>query len=112
MIPPIPRYLLPHTVTLINKLESDGWGGSASEQRTTINFVRVEPCRSQRFSLSGDIPELSAKLIFDAYSSVPGDVSFNRGDKVIFGSEEYVISEVQTFYGDTSKVHHLEVLLK
>lgn len=112
MIPPIPRRYLPHTVTLINKLESDAWGGSTSEQRTSINFVRIEPCISKKFSLSGDIPEIKAKLIFDAFSSVPNDVSFETGDKVIFGSEEYVVCEVQTFYGDTSKVHHLEVLLK
>ena len=112
VISPIPRYLLPHTVTLTEKLSSDGWGGSASELKTKICFVRVEPCRSQRFSLGGDIPEVKAKLFFDAFSSVPNDVSFETGDKIIFGSEEFTVSEVQTFYGTLGDIHHLEVLLK
>ena len=112
VISPIPRYLLPHTVTLVEKLSSDGWGGNRQELRTVINFVLIEPCRSQRFSLGGDIPEVKAKMFFDAFSSAPNDVSFETGDKIIFGSEEFTVSEVQTFYGGTDKIHHLEVLLK
>ena len=112
VISPIPRYLLPHTVTLVEKLSSDGWGGKGEELRTVINFVRIEPCRSQRFSLGGDIPEVKAKMFFDAFSSAPNDVSFETGDKIIFGSEEFTVSEVNTFYGASSEIHHLEVLLK
>ena len=112
VISPIPRYLLPHTVTLVEKLSSDGWGGKGEELRTVINFVRIEPCRSQRFSLGGDIPEVKAKMFFDAFSSVPNEVSFEPADKIIFGSEEFTVSEVQTFYGGTDEIHHLEVLLK
>ena len=112
VISPIPRYLLPHTVTLVEKLSSDGWGGKGEELRTVINFVRTEPCRSQRFSLGGDIPEVKAKMFFDAFSSVPNDVSFETGDKIIFGSEEFTVSEINTFYGASSEIHHLEVLLK
>lgn len=109
---PIPRYLLPHTVTLVEKLSSDGWGGNGQELRTVINFVRVTPCHSRRFSLGGDIPEVKAKMFFDAFSSVPNEVSFEPGDNIIFGSEEFTVSEVQAFYGASSKIHHLEVLLK
>ncbi|MCI7767865.1 MAG: minor capsid protein [Oscillospiraceae bacterium] len=109
---PIPRYLLPHAVTLVEALSSDPWGGKGQELRTVINFVRIEPCRSRSFSLGGDIPEIKAKLFFDAFSSVPNDVSFETGDKVIFGSEEFIVSEVQEFYGTTGDIHHLEVLLK
>ena len=112
VISPIPRYLLPHTVTLVEKLSSDGWGGNGQDLRTVINFVRIEPCRSQRFSLGGDIPEVKAKMFFDAFSSAPNDVSFETGDKIIFGLEEFTVSEVQTLYGASSEIHHLEVLLK
>lgn len=112
LISPIPRLLLPHKVRLIEKLSSDGWGGKGQVLETDINFVRIEPCRSQRFSLGGDIPEIKAKMFFDAFSSAPNDVSFETGDKIIFGSEEFTVSEVQTFYGASSEIHHLEVLLK
>ena len=109
---PIPRYLLPHTVTLVEKLSSDPWGGNGQELRTVINFVRVTPCHSQRFSLGGDIPEVKAKMFFDAFSSAPNDVSFETGDKIIFGLEEFTVSEVPTFYGGSSYIYHMEVLLK
>ena len=112
VISPIPRYLLPHTVTLVEKLSSDGWGGKGEELRTVINFVRIEPCRSQRFSLGGDSREVKARMFCDACSSVPNDVSCETGDKIIFGSEEFTVSEVQTFYGGSDKIHHLEVLLR
>ena len=112
VIPPMRRCDLPHTVTLVETLSSDGWGGNGQELRTGINFVRGTPCHSQRVSVGGDIPEVKAKMFFDAFSSVPNEVSFEPGDKIIFGSEEFTVSEVQTFYGDTDKIHHLEVLLK
>lgn len=112
LISPIPRYLLPHTVTLVEKLSSDGWGGKGEELRTVISFVRIEPCRSQRFSLGGDIPEAKAKMFFDAFSSVPNDVSFETGDEVIFNGETFVVSEVETFFTPQGDIHHLEVGLR
>lgn len=111
VITPIPRYLLPHSCTLIEKISSDGWGGAGKTVETTLEHVRIQPCHSQRFSLSGDIPEVKAKLFFDAFSSIPNDVSFEPGDRVIFGSEEFTVSEVQTFYGASNAIHHLEVIL-
>ena len=108
---PIPRYILPHKVTLVKKLSSDGWGGSEEVSETPVSFVRIEPCRSQRFSLSGDIPEVRAKMFYDAFSSVPDNVSFEMGDEILFGNDRYIITEVQTFYGAVD-IHHLEVLPK
>lgn len=98
LISPIPRCYLPHKVRLIEKLSSDGWGGKGETLETDINFVYIEPCRSQRFSLGGDIPEVRAKMYFDAFSSVPNDVSFETGDEVIFGTETFTVSEVNTFF--------------
>lgn len=110
-IAPIPRYLLPHKVRLIEKLSSDGWGGKGETLETDINFVRIEPCRSQRFSLGGDIPEVRAKMFFDAFSSVPNDVSFETGDEVVFGAETFTVSEVNTFFTPAGDIHHLEVVM-
>ena len=109
LISPIPRCYLPHKVRLIEKLSSDGWGGKGETLETDINFVYIEPCRSQRFSLGGDIPEVRAKMYFDAFSSVPNDVSFETGDEVIFNGETFVVSEVETFYTPQGDIHHLEV---
>ena len=112
LISPIPRLLLPHKVRLIEKLSSDGWGGKGQVLETDINFVRIEPCHSRRFALSGDIPEMKARLIFDAFSSVPNDVSFETGDEVIFNGETFVVGEVETHYTPQGDIHHLEVGLR
>jgi hypothetical protein len=111
LISPIPRCYLPHKVRLIEKLSSDGWGGKGETLETDINFVCIEPCRSQRFSLGGDIPEVRAKMYFDAFSSVPNDVSFETGDEVIFNGETFVVSEVETFFTPQGDIHHLEVVM-
>lgn len=81
-IAPIPRYLLPHKVRLIEKLSSDGWGGKGETLETDINFVRIEPCRSQRFSLGGDIPEVRAKMFFDAFLPCPMMFPLRRGTRL------------------------------
>ena len=112
LISPIPRCYLPHKVRLIEKLSSDGWGGKGETLETDINFVYIEPCRSQRFSLGGDIPEVRAKMYFDAFFSVPNDVSFETGDEVIFNGETFVVGEVETFYTPQGDIHHLEVGLR
>lgn len=111
MLAPIPRFLLVHSCILRKVTSPDPWGGGGDLSDTKINFVRIEPCRSQKFSLGGDIPEVSAKLFYDSFSSSPNDVRFEPKDKVVFNGREYVIVEVRTFYGDSWKVHHLEVML-
>ena len=112
LISPIPRLLLPHRVRLIEKLSSEGWGGKGQVLETDINFVRIEPCQSRLFALSGDIPEMKARLFFDAFSSVTNDVSFETGDEVIFNGETFVVSEVETFFTPQGNIHHLEVGLR
>lgn len=111
MLTPIPRYILVHSCILRKTASPDPWGGSGTHSDTAINFVRIEPCNSQKFSLGGDIPEISAKMFYDSFSSVPDNVRFEPKDKIIFGGKEYIIVEVRTFYGDTGKAHHLEVML-
>lgn len=112
MIPAIPRYLLPHSGTLIKKISEDKWGGCETSE-TPLSFVRVIPCHGEKFSLSGDIPEISAKMFFDMRSSVPVDPppDFCTGDIIRFNSREYIIVKVNVCYADSSVPHHLEVML-
>lgn len=111
MLAPIPRYLLVHHCLLRKVTAPDAWGGGGTVSETEVNFVRIEPCRSEKFSLGGDIPEVSAKLFYDSFSSVPNDIAFEPKDKVIFGLREFTVTEVRPYYGDTGEIHHTEVLL-
>lgn len=111
MIPAIPRYLLPHKAVLKKAVSVDGWG--KSEYKSTPLFrVRITPCRGQRFALSGDLPELSAVMLFDMDNSLPLPApEFDTGDIVVFGGREFVVRKVSTFYADSDNIHHLEVEL-
>lgn len=111
MIPAIPRYLLPHKAVLKKAVSADSWG--KSEYKCTPLFrVRITPCRGQRFALSGDMPELSAVMLFDTENSLPLPApEFDTGDIVAFGNREFVVRKVGTFYADSDNIHHLEVEL-
>lgn len=110
VIPPIPRYMLPHKCTHLKKASEDRWG-KASAITNELSFVRIEPCHSHRMSLSADIPEVSAKMFFDAVNSCPQDVSFETGDIIRFMSRDYSVIKVGYFFTDSNKIHHLEVML-
>ena len=107
----IPRYLLPHKAVLKKKLSEDKWGGAEYEE-TPLVYVRIAPCHGVRFSLGGDMPEVSAKMFFDYVNSLPCPApEFEAGDVIAFGGRDYVVGKVNAFYADGDEVHHWEVEL-
>lgn len=111
MIPAIPRYLLPHKAVFKRKISEDKWGGAEYEE-TSLAYVRIAPCHGMRFSLGGDVPEVSAKMFFDHANSLPCPApDFQSGDVIAFNGKDYVVKKVNTFYADGDEVHHLEVEL-
>lgn len=109
VIPPIPRYLLPHSCTLSEKTASDKWGKSETV-RTELKHIRIEPCRSHRLSLAADIPEVSAKMFVDAVNSFPQDISFEVGDIISFMGRDYTVTKIDFYYAN-GRIHHLEVIM-
>lgn len=107
---PIPRYLLPHSCTLVKKSEPDKWG-KYKPNETELHFVRIEPVRERSFGLSGNIPRNKARLFYDPVSSVPDDVCFETDDIIRFGSDEFTVGAVREYYAESGKAHHLEVEL-
>lgn len=110
MIPSIPRYLLPHSAELKTAEQKDAWGKPVYTV-IALEYVRFEPVSVQRFSMGGDIPMAKGKLFFDALNSLPMGTIFRTGDKIVYGGNEYVITEVQAFSADMAAVHHYEVIL-
>lgn len=120
-ITPIPLYLLCHSAELITEYDPDKWGGSSEASTASLEHIRITPCRSQRFSLSADMPEISAKLFYDCVNSSPVGNPFRlKGDEddgkvvscqfVYFDSKKYTVNKIESFYG-TEDLHHLEVYL-
>lgn len=110
MVAPIPRYMLPHSAELKVRGGTDVFG-KAEYTFTALEYVRFEPVSERKFSLSADEKKARGKLFFDALNSLPMGTQFRTGDIIIFGGEEYVITEVKAFSADMAAIHHYEVML-
>lgn len=106
---PIPRKLLPHTITYEEYIGGDGWENDYAPP-ITINHVRVEP--STYIKRSANQEEILAKNIvfIDRVNSSPFTIPKQKG-KVTFNGEEYEVHKVNPFYAVGTNIHYLEVEL-
>ena len=115
MTTPIPRWLLPHTATLYKAVSTDVWGketytsGTASGVYALKN-VRFEPVDARRYSLTADMPDITARMFVDAVSSDTSGAVIETGDRITFGQREYRVVQIQELYAEQA-VHHWEVML-
>lgn len=107
---PIPKFLLIHSAVLRREQSENVWGSKVYEG-TTLENVRLEPVAKRQYSLSDALPEADVKMFFDCRNSSPRGVVFGTGDVVVFGSREYKIVRVSSFY-DERRLHHYEVYLQ
>lgn len=110
MVTPIPRSMLPHSAELKHISAMDKWG-KAEYTVIALEYIRIEPIYARSFSLAANDPKAKARLYFDAVNSLPRGISFETGDTIVFGSEEFVITEVKPFSADMAAIHHYEVML-
>lgn len=112
LIPPIPIAMLPHSAELTEP-EKTEWGGiKGMHHKAFLKHVRFCPVKSVKMSLSGDIPDCTAKLIYDCVNSQPKNVVFKVGDRIIRCGNEYTVVSVKPCYADKAYPHHMEVILK
>lgn len=111
LIRPIPRLALVNDGELLKAASVDGWGKTTFAEPVKLRYIRVTPVSSRQFSLSGDLPQISAVLYFDRVNSLPKNAVFDTGDTLKTCGREYKVKTVKKFYGASGKVHHLEVEL-
>jgi len=105
---PIPRNLLPHTISY-EKL-NDASRGNVYDAPIEVKYVliRLKTVRvkdGNGFKIVG-----KAVLIFDYTNSDPNTIDFIEGDRITFGSRKYTVQESDeqpTLQGD----HHREIVL-
>lgn len=123
----IPLYLLRHSAQLVTEYQAGKWGKGVVLSQDLYN-VRIVPCHRVRYSITADMPEITAKLFFDVRNSRPmrsdtdyyfypfklcGDTDNNgvvERQKVIFMEKEYLVSKIDSYFDDDT-LHHLEVML-
>jgi hypothetical protein len=104
---PIPKALLPHTVTLRTPLASGVFAAGESDEITLYN-VRVEHNEKVRQSKSGENRTKGAKMYYDCINSAPLNVEFSTAQCVIFCGTTYKIEAVKAVMA-ADKIHHYRV---
>ena len=107
MSKPIPRRLLIHTVILSSVTGRDMYG-TETVTNTTVYHVRLEPANKTNLSDLGEAKDDKYLMFWDSRFSTA--VTFNKLDKVTFGTTKLTIREIFEAY-DEKGLHHLEIYL-
>ena len=105
---PIPPALLIHNAQLLTPTGEDAWQSQTYGPPTSLSRIRVEPVKQWITDKENRQISLSASLIYDCRNSLPHNVEFRAGAKVIFDGQEYTIETVERLYDDR-RLHHIEV---
>lgn len=109
MITPIPKKLLPHTATLMKTAARDAWGKEIHDVYT-LRYVRIEPVQAMTYSLSGDMPQVRARLYIDCVNSDTEGAEVEAGDRIVWQGKEYRVVQAADYY-EKQTLHHKEVTL-
>lgn len=111
MIKPIPKKLLPNSVTYKKYLEDIGEGSSLATP-LTLNNVKIDEQKVLIRGLGGVEVVGNATLFYDlTNSSGLTDVPINES-KITFDGKEYTIKDVDILRENSDIPHHYEILLK
>lgn len=107
MIKPIPRRWLIHSVEYYCLNEYDRSNNPVYFEPVQVKYVRVEPVDGVVSKGLGDMSDCNMIMFYDYQSSLPNDIKFKAGDKVVFEGKEYIVRKDPRYPG-----HHSEVRLK
>lgn len=105
---PIPSSFLIHSAQLLTPTGEDVWQSQTYGSPISLSHIRVEPVKQWITDKENRQVSLSASLFYDCRNSLPRNVEFRAGAKVIFDGREYTIETVERLY-DERRLHHIEV---
>ena len=106
---PIPKSLLPHTVTLHKKVNSGGrYEEDSLDSGIRIAYVRMEPSSRIVRDKNGAEIQLAATLFYDCKNSTPSGIAFKVDDVIVFNGQKHRVQIVEPSY-DRNKLHHYEL---
>ncbi len=107
---PIPRAMLIHGATLA-EAATDANGGETLTTLAELRRVRVEPGGAETVIRDETSAERTALLLYDARNSLPRNVAFAAGQRVVFQGVRYRVETVDLLY-DGRRLHHVEAGLR
>lgn len=110
VIKPIPKSLLPHTVTLQREVpkQDDFWEDDVLESNMVLSYVKLEPSNKIVRDKNNAEIQIAATLFYDCKNSEPRGITFEEDDVIIFNGEKHQVETVEPLY-DRKKLHHYEL---
>lgn len=106
---PIPRAVLPHTVTLNIPGQTDTWSRETDQSMgAEIRFVRIEPSSKLVADAQNQQIQLSALLFYDCTNSIPRGVDWKQGQQITFNNQQFTVQSVEPLYAARA-LHHYEI---
>lgn len=106
---PIPRTVLPHTVTLNAPGQTDIWDQETDQPMSTeIRYVRIESSGRLVTDSQNRQIQLAALLFYDCVNSAPRGISWKQGQKITFNGQPFTVQVVEPLY-DARTLHHYEI---
>lgn len=87
----------------------DDMFGEVFGNPVTVNHVRIEPKQRWVANANGNSIQSVSIMFVDSTHSTP--INLKEESKVTFEGTEYIVQSIDTFYADSNKVHHWEVVL-
>ena len=107
VIKPIPKKLLIHTVTRLERA-TDRWGEETLKEKEIIKRVRIEPSNKVVRDKNNAEIQISATLFYDCKNSLPRDIQFSEDDIIVFNGQKHKVQTIEPLY-DGERLHHIEM---
>lgn len=104
---PIPKHLMIHSADLKTVVE-DRWQKETLTLLASLKKIRIEPLSKLIMDKQNRQITISAMLFYDCIISMPKNVAFAEGQKIIFNGKKYTIETIELLY-DEKKLHHYEL---
>ena len=104
---PIPKHLMIHSADL-KTVTADKWQAETLTLLASLKKVRIEPISKLITDKQNRQITISAMLFYDCVVSMPQNVIFAEGQKIIFNGKKYTIETIEPLY-DEKKLHHYEL---
>jgi hypothetical protein len=108
---PIPRRLLPHSVTHYVRTGVDRNGKGIFGAGLAVTYVRVKPRKMVRNENLGEFNADQWEMDFDCVNSTPLGNIFKEGDEIEWNGKRYPIRRVELFYTVYSTPHHFLITI-
>jgi hypothetical protein len=111
MIKPIPKRLLPNSVTYQAYIPDTGEGATWGTV-VTLSTVKIDEQKQFRRDSNGAEIVGNAMLFYDYVNSIGLTDKPTNGSKVVYGDKTYFVVDTDILRANSDTPHHYEILLK